>query len=66
MMRLRPPKTQGWRALLGVAVIVLSCGLIEAGPVQKRSPGDDMKQDNQPNLLYENHVLNLQKIDEGL
>ena len=46
MMRLRPPRAQGWRALLGVAVIVLSSGLIEAGPVQKRSPGDDMKDDN--------------------
>ena len=45
-------RAQGWRALLGVAVIVLSSGLIEAGPVQKRSPGDDMKHDNQPNLLY--------------
>ena len=45
MMRLRPPRAQGWTALFGVAVIVLSSGLIEAGPVQKRSPGDDMKDD---------------------
>ena len=38
-MRRRLSRPKGWRALLGVAVIVLAAARADAGPVDKRSPG---------------------------